>query len=162
MNTDPKHCRIRIKIYKLDPDPDQFADVKPKCMEYEPILALYQRFEPFFEARIWIGIRIRVKSRIRIQKNLNPDPHQDDKSNQDPHPDPYQSDADPQHWLLPCPCFCVQLSICNRCSSEKTEITWQWGEGVRYGTEDSVPTVPVQYRCLHYISGERGPGFLYL
>jgi hypothetical protein len=23
--------RIRIKIYKLDPDPDLFADVKPKC-----------------------------------------------------------------------------------------------------------------------------------
>jgi hypothetical protein len=62
--------RIRIKIYKLypepDPDPHQFADVKPKCMKYEPILALFQRFEPFFEARIWIRIRIRVKSRIRI------------------------------------------------------------------------------------------------
>jgi hypothetical protein len=42
--------RIRIKIYKLDPEPEshQFADVKPKCMEYEPFLALFQRFEPFF------------------------------------------------------------------------------------------------------------------
>jgi hypothetical protein len=43
--------RIRIKIYKLeaevDPDPHQFADVKPKCMEYEPILALLQTFELF-------------------------------------------------------------------------------------------------------------------
>jgi hypothetical protein len=43
---------IRIKIYKLDPEPDQdphqFAYVKPKCMEYEPILALFQRFEPLF------------------------------------------------------------------------------------------------------------------
>jgi hypothetical protein len=26
--------RIRIIIYKLDPDPHQFADVKPKCKEY--------------------------------------------------------------------------------------------------------------------------------
>jgi hypothetical protein len=42
--------RIRFKIYKLDsePDPHQFADVKPKCMEYEPILVLFQGFEPFF------------------------------------------------------------------------------------------------------------------
>jgi hypothetical protein len=39
--------RIRIKIYKLDPDPHQFADVKPKCMEYEPVLALFQGFEIF-------------------------------------------------------------------------------------------------------------------
>jgi hypothetical protein len=40
------HIRIwiRIKIYKLDPDPDQFADVKPKCIEYAPILALFQEF----------------------------------------------------------------------------------------------------------------------
>jgi hypothetical protein len=28
--------RIRIKIHKLNPDPHQFADVKPKCMKYEP------------------------------------------------------------------------------------------------------------------------------
>jgi hypothetical protein len=55
---------IRIKIYKLDPEPDpdphQFAHVKPKCtgMEYEPILALFQGFEPIFEVRIWIRIRI--------------------------------------------------------------------------------------------------------
>ncbi len=34
--------RIRIKIYKLDPEPDpdphQFADFKPKCMEYYNLL----------------------------------------------------------------------------------------------------------------------------
>ncbi len=59
-NLDPD----RHKIY--DPDPHQFADVKPKCMEYEPILALFQGFKPFFKARIWIRIRIIVKSRIRI------------------------------------------------------------------------------------------------
>jgi hypothetical protein len=34
----------------LDPhtDPHQVADGKPKCMEYEPILALFQGFEPLF------------------------------------------------------------------------------------------------------------------
>jgi hypothetical protein len=33
---------------KLDPKPDphQFADDKPNCMEYEPILAIFQGFEP--------------------------------------------------------------------------------------------------------------------
>jgi hypothetical protein len=55
---------------KPEPDPHQFADVKPTCMKYEPILALFQGFEPFFEARIWIRIRIRVKSRIRIRINV--------------------------------------------------------------------------------------------
>jgi hypothetical protein len=39
-------------------------------MEYEPILALFQGFEPFFAPRICIRIRIRVKSRIRI-RNIN-------------------------------------------------------------------------------------------
>jgi hypothetical protein len=65
--------RFRIKIHKLDPesdpDPHQFANVRPKCMEYEPILALFfQGVEPFCEAMIWIRIRIRIrlKSRIRI------------------------------------------------------------------------------------------------
>ncbi len=40
---------IRIQIWiRKDPhhfdnlDPHQFADVKTKCMEYEPILALFQ------------------------------------------------------------------------------------------------------------------------
>jgi hypothetical protein len=43
--------RIRIKIYNLDPGPDpdprQFTDVKPKCMEYEPILALFKGLSLF-------------------------------------------------------------------------------------------------------------------
>jgi hypothetical protein len=33
---------------KLDPDMHQLADDKPKCMEYESFLALYQGFEPLF------------------------------------------------------------------------------------------------------------------
>jgi hypothetical protein len=62
--------QIRTQIYKLDPEPDpdarQFVDVKPKCMEYEPILALFQGFEPFL--KLGSGSpRIRVKSRIRIR-----------------------------------------------------------------------------------------------
>jgi hypothetical protein len=40
--------RILVKMYKLDPDPHKCADVKPNCMDYEPILALFQGFEPFF------------------------------------------------------------------------------------------------------------------
>jgi hypothetical protein len=45
--------RIRIRIWirikmMLDPDPHQFADDKTKCMEYEPILALFQGFESLF------------------------------------------------------------------------------------------------------------------
>ncbi len=52
-------------------DPDQFAGDKPKCMEYEPISALIQGFEPFLEARILIQIRLKVKGtiwfRIRIK-----------------------------------------------------------------------------------------------
>jgi hypothetical protein len=35
-------------------------------MEYVPILALFQGFEPFFEARIWIRIHIKEKIIIRI------------------------------------------------------------------------------------------------
>jgi hypothetical protein len=59
----------------------------------EPILALFQGFEHFFEAMIWTRIRIRiwVKSRIRIRINKKSEssgPHQGDKSN----PDPHQSD----------------------------------------------------------------------
>jgi hypothetical protein len=30
----------------MDPDLHPFADDKPKCMEYEPISALIQGFEP--------------------------------------------------------------------------------------------------------------------
>jgi hypothetical protein len=64
--------QIKSKINKLDPDPDPdphlFAEVKPKCMKYEPILAFLQGFEPFFviEARIWIRIRVISQILIRI------------------------------------------------------------------------------------------------
>jgi hypothetical protein len=42
--------QIRIKNFKPDPepDPDRFSDVRPKCMEYEPILALFQGVEHCF------------------------------------------------------------------------------------------------------------------
>jgi hypothetical protein len=61
LNPDPHHfgnpdphphqikIRICIKIYKLDPEPDRNADFKPKCVEYEPILALFQGFEPILK-----------------------------------------------------------------------------------------------------------------
>jgi hypothetical protein len=45
---------IRIILHQsdmLDPDPDphKFADDKPKCMEYEPISAVFQGFSrPLF------------------------------------------------------------------------------------------------------------------
>jgi hypothetical protein len=45
-NPDP-HPDLQYRD-KLDPDPHQFADDKPKWMEYEPILALFQGFEPLF------------------------------------------------------------------------------------------------------------------
>jgi hypothetical protein len=39
---------------KLDPYPDtdplQFADDKPKCMEFESILTLFQGLEPLFRS----------------------------------------------------------------------------------------------------------------
>ncbi len=41
--------RVRIKVIRIlkpDPDPHQFADDKIKIMEYEPILALFQGFDP--------------------------------------------------------------------------------------------------------------------
>jgi hypothetical protein len=37
-----------VWISVSDPDPHQFVDDKPKCMKYEPILALFQGFEPLF------------------------------------------------------------------------------------------------------------------
>jgi hypothetical protein len=55
-NLDPHKIkiRIRIKFCKPNPEPDpnlhKFADVLPKCMEFEPILALFQGFEPFFKS----------------------------------------------------------------------------------------------------------------
>jgi hypothetical protein len=56
---------LEVKGSVLDPDPHQFADVTPKWMEYEPILALFQGFELFFEARI--RIRVKYKNFIRIR-----------------------------------------------------------------------------------------------
>jgi hypothetical protein len=48
----PHQIKIRILIShqsdSLDPDPHQFADDKPKCIECESILALFQGFEPLF------------------------------------------------------------------------------------------------------------------
>ncbi len=45
--------RIRIKIYKLDPEPDpapyKFADVKTKCVEFDPILALFMGLSLFLK-----------------------------------------------------------------------------------------------------------------
>ncbi len=49
-----------------DPDPHQFADL-PKCMEYEPIWALFKGLSLHLEARIWIRIRIPI-SVMRIHK----------------------------------------------------------------------------------------------
>jgi hypothetical protein len=68
-NLDPHQIKIRIRI-KRDPETDthQFADDKSKCMEYEPILALFQGFEPLL--RSW---------------DLDPDQHQDEKSDPNPH-----------------------------------------------------------------------------
>jgi hypothetical protein len=76
-------------MYKLDPesDPHQFADVKLKCMEYEPVLALFQGFDLFLNLdldldpdshhgeksdpkKIGIQIRIRFISRIRTRINV--------------------------------------------------------------------------------------------
>jgi hypothetical protein len=39
---------------KLDPDPDphQFADDKPKCMEYEPISSLFKVLSFHLEATV--------------------------------------------------------------------------------------------------------------
>jgi hypothetical protein len=59
-------------------------------MEYEPILAFFQGFEPFLEART----------------SVDSDSHQGEKSDPDQHqiknrnPDPHQRDADPQHCYI--------------------------------------------------------------
>jgi hypothetical protein len=87
---------IRIRIFikkdpdphlsdKLDLDPHQFTDDKPKCMEYDPTWALFKSLSFYLEARIRI--------RIRKGEKWDPDPHESDKSD----PDPHQRDADPQH-----------------------------------------------------------------
>jgi hypothetical protein len=61
LDTDP------LQSDKLDPEPDpdpyQFADDKPKWMDF----SIFQWFEPLFGS-----------------KDLNPDPHQREKSNPDP------------------------------------------------------------------------------
>jgi hypothetical protein len=36
------------QIDLLDPDPHKVSDDKPQSMEYEPICALFQEFEPLF------------------------------------------------------------------------------------------------------------------
>jgi hypothetical protein len=93
-NLDPHPDPDPHQSDKLDPEPDphQFADNKPKCMEYEPICALFKGLSLYLKDRIWIRIRIRVK--------MGPGSHQSDNSNPNPHPIPNQSDADPQHGYL--------------------------------------------------------------
>jgi hypothetical protein len=48
--------------------PHQFAYDKPKCTEYESILAPFQGFEPLFGSQ-----------------DVDPDSHQGEKSDPDPH-----------------------------------------------------------------------------
>ncbi len=59
-----------------DPDPHQFADVKPKCtgMEYEPILELFQKFKLFLKAKIWIRIPDEGRHREVHQHEQGQDP----------------------------------------------------------------------------------------
>jgi hypothetical protein len=59
---------IRIRISLQD---------KPKCVEYEAILALFQDFEP-----------------LSGSKDPDSDPHLSDEQD----PDPHHGDADPPHW----------------------------------------------------------------
>jgi hypothetical protein len=73
-DADPHHFGKLDLTFHSDADPDlhphQFADDKPKNMEYELILAFFQGFEPVFGSwycRLWIWIRIKVKTRIRIR-----------------------------------------------------------------------------------------------
>jgi hypothetical protein len=67
-----------------EPDSHQFADGKPKCVEYEPIYAIFQKFEPLFgsydldpdphrdplQVKIRIWIRVRVIRPIQIRINV--------------------------------------------------------------------------------------------
>jgi hypothetical protein len=50
-NLDPHPNPHHSDILEPEQDPHQFAHEKPKCMEYEPILALFQGFEPLFGIR---------------------------------------------------------------------------------------------------------------
>ncbi len=47
-NQDPDSRPDSHQSNKMDPDPHKFSDDKPKCVEYEPIWALFQGFEPLF------------------------------------------------------------------------------------------------------------------
>jgi len=55
VNLDPHHFSNLDPHPDPHPDPHQFADVKPKCMEYAPILALFEGFEPFLKLRSGSG-----------------------------------------------------------------------------------------------------------
>jgi hypothetical protein len=66
-------------------------------MEYEPILALFQGFEPLFDSEDLDPDQGEKSNpdphQIKIRIRIRPDPYQGDKSD----PDPHQGDADPQH-----------------------------------------------------------------
>jgi hypothetical protein len=86
-NQDPDPHRSDMLDPESDPHPHQFADDKPKRLEYELILALFQGFEPSFGS----------KESHPHQINRNPVSLQGGKSNPNPDPDLYQWDAHPQH-----------------------------------------------------------------
>jgi hypothetical protein len=50
-----------------NPDPNQFADVKPKCMKYAALRLFFLKDPDPYQLKIRIRIRIRVISRIRIR-----------------------------------------------------------------------------------------------
>jgi hypothetical protein len=52
---------LQIIKSDLEPDPHPLADFKPECMEYEPILALFQGLSFFLKLRSGFWIRIRIK-----------------------------------------------------------------------------------------------------
>ncbi len=77
---------------KMDPDPYQFANDKPKCMSMNLFEHFFSGLSLYLEAKIQIRIRIRVKSRIRISiasnKNQEPDQNLDQYQQ---HPDSHRS-----------------------------------------------------------------------
>jgi hypothetical protein len=79
--------RIRMDLHHFDnlvsnknkdPDPNQFADEKPKCMEMSLFEHFFKGLSLYLEARIWILIRIRSKlgSGSSSASNKNPYLHQ--------------------------------------------------------------------------------------
>ncbi len=84
-----------FRICVPDPKPHQFADDKPKCMEYKPIeYRFFQSFSFYLEARIRIRILIKVKGRIRIRIKV---------TSRIRIRNPIKwGDADPQHWIRVC------------------------------------------------------------